>query len=237
MEHPVTWVYLLGIPDGWHAFTTGLFVMSVLLLVAFRARTAITASGDAAIVPDDKLTPRNIFELLTEFVGNMSDSLIGKTGHIYVPILATFFILILASNLLGLVPGFGPPTGDFDITLALGVSSFLIFNYYGFKVAGWAYVKHMAGPLWWLAPLIFSLELIGVLVRPLSLGLRLFGNLFGDHLVIEIFTDLTYVVVPVVFYFLGTLVSVIQAFVFMLLSMIYIALGVQLADHGHGEAH
>ena len=79
--------------------------------------------------------------------------------------------------------------------------------------------------------------MIGVFVRPASLGLRLFGNMFGDHLVLEIFTDLTKVVVPVVFYFLGTLVSVIQAFVFMLLSMIYIALGVQSADHGHGEGH
>ena len=126
---------------------------------------------------------------------------------------------------------------DFDITFALGVCSFIVFNYYGFKVAGVGYLKHMAGPFWWLAWLIFPLELIGVFVRPASLGLRLFGNMFGDHLVLEIFTGLTKVVIPVVFYFLGALVSAIQAFVFMLLSMIYIALGVQLAAHGHGEGH
>ena len=113
--------------------------------------------------------------------------------------------------------------------------SFLAFNYYGFKVQGIGYLKHFAGPILWLAPLMFALELVGTLVRPVSLGLRLFGNLFGDHLVLEIFTGLTKVGVPVVFYMLGTLVSVIQAFVFTLLSMIYIALAVAHHDEEHVE--
>lgn len=237
MEHPVTWVGLIGVPDLWASVVTGLFVIAILLVLATRARSAITAGGDQVIVPDATLTARNFFELIVEFIGNMAEGVIGKGSAMYVPILATFFIFILASNFLGLVPGFGPPTSDFDITFALGVCSFLVFNYYGFKVAGMAYLKHMAGPFWWLAWLIFPLEMIGVFVRPASLGLRLFGNMFGDHLVLEIFTDLTKVVIPVVFYFLGALVSTIQAFVFMLLSLIYIALGVTSADHGHGEGH
>ena len=108
----------------------------------------------------------------------------------------------------------------------------MAFNYYGFKAQGVGYLKHFAGPIWWLAVLMIPLEIIGALVRPFSLGLRLFGNLFGDHLVLEIFTDLTRVAVPVVFYLLGTLVTVIQAFVFTLLSMIYIALAV----HHEAEA-
>ena len=93
-------------------------------------------------------------------------------------------------------------------------------------------MKHFAGPIWWLAVLMVPLELIGAFVRPFSLGLRLFGNLFGDHLVLEIFTGLTKVGVPVVFYLLGTLVTVIQAFVFTLLSMIYIALAVAHEHEG-----
>lgn len=237
MEHPVTWVGLLGVPPLWKSVVTGLFVMSVLVLLAARARSAITSGGDQILVPDERLTARNFFELVVEFIADMCEAVIGKGSSTYVPILAVFFLFIIASNLLGLVPGFGPPTSDFDITFALGVCSFIVFNYYGFKVAGIGYLKHMAGPFWWLAWLIFPLEMIGVFVRPASLGLRLFGNMFGDHLVLEIFTDLTKVVIPVVFYFLGTLVSVIQAFVFMLLSMIYIALGVHSADHGHGEGH
>ena len=236
MEHPVTWLWLLGVPDAWQSIVTGLFVMTVLVAIGARARTAITTTGEQVIIPDAKLTARNFFELLVEFVSNMADSVIGKGSGTYVPILVTFFVFVLVSNMLGLVPGFAPPTADFDITFALGVCSFIVFNYYGFKVAGLGYLKHMAGPCWWRAWLIFPLELIGVFVRPASLGLRLFGNMFGDHLVLEIFTDLTKVVIPVVFYFLGTLVSAIQAFVFMLLSMIYIALSVQTA-HGHGEGH
>lgn len=230
MEHPVTWAYLLGIPPLWQSVVTGLFVMAILLLVAVRARAAVTAEG--AIVPDAGLTPRNIFELLVESLGSLADQIIGHGSKTYVPVLSTFFIFILFSNLLGLVPGFGPPTSDFDITFALGIVSFLIFNYYGFKEQGMGYLKHFAGPMLALAPLIFTLEIIGVFVRPVSLGLRLFGNMSGDHLVLEIFTDLTKVGVPVVFYFLGTLVSVVQAFVFTLLTLIYIALSVT-HDEGH----
>lgn len=230
MEHPVTWTYLLGIPPLWASVATGLFVMAILLVVAARARSAVSAEG--AIVPDAGLTPRNIFELLVEGLGSLADQIIGHGGKTYVPLLSTFFIFILASNLLGLVPGFGPPTSDFDITFALGVVSFLIFNYYGFKEQGMGYLKHFAGPMLALAPLIFTLEIVGVFVRPVSLGLRLFGNMSGDHLVLEIFTDLTKVGVPVIFYFLGTLVSVVQAFVFTLLTLIYIALSVA-HDEGH----
>ena len=146
--------------------------------------------------------------------------------------MCSFFLFILLCNFIGMIPGFAPPTSNFNITLALGAVSFLAFNYYGFKAQGVGYLKHFAGPIWWLAVLMIPLEIIGALVRPFSLGLRLFGNLFGDHLVLEIFTDLTRVAVPVVFYLLGTLVTVIQAFVFTLLSMIYIALAV----HHEAEA-
>lgn len=231
MEHPVTWTGLLGIPHGdWEYFAIALLVMGIILLLGLQARSAL--KGEQALVPDESLSARNVFELLVESIGGLAENVIGHHSAKYVPLLSSFFLFILFANLMGLLPGFTPPTSDFDITLALGVVSFIAFNYYGFKEQGLAYVKHFAGPVWWLAFLMIPLELIGTLVRPFSLGLRLFGNLFGDHLVLEIFTDLTKVVVPVVFYMLGTLVSVIQAFVFMLLSMIYIALAVS-----HHEQH
>lgn len=234
MEHPVTWTGLLGIPHGdWEYFAIAMLVMGVLLILALRARSAL--QDGSAVVPDEKLTARNVFELLVEAMSGLGESVIGHGSAHYVPLLSTFFIFILFSNLMGLLPGFTPPTSDFDITLALGVVSFLAFNYYGFKVQGIAYLKHFMGPILWLAPLMIVLELVGTLVRPVSLGLRLFGNLFGDHLVLEIFTGLTKVGVPVVFYMLGTLVSVIQAFVFTLLSMIYIALAVTHHDEEHAE--
>jgi F-type H+-transporting ATPase subunit a len=234
MEHPVTWTDLLGIPHVYSYFATGLFVMGVLLFLAFRARSAL--QSDSAVVPDASFSPRTIFELLVEGIANLAESVIGHHSERFVPLLCSFFLFILAANLLGLVPGFSPPTSDFDITFALGTVSFLAFNYYGLRSQGVAYLKHFAGPIWWLAILMIPLELIGTLVRPFSLGLRLFGNLFGDHLVLEIFTGLTKVAVPVVFYMLGTLVSVIQAFVFTLLSMIYIALAVSHHEET-GVAH
>jgi F-type H+-transporting ATPase subunit a len=234
MEHPVTWTGLLGIPHGdWEYFAIAMLVMGILLILGLRARSAL--KQDAAVVPDEKLTARNVFELLVEAINGLAENVIGHGAAHYVPLLATFFIFILFANFTGLLPGFTPPTSDFDITLALGVVSFLAFNYYGFKAQGIAYLKHFMGPILWLAPLMIVLELVGTLVRPVSLGLRLFGNLFGDHLVLEIFTGLTKVGVPVVFYMLGTLVSVIQAFVFTLLSMIYIALAVAHHDEEHAE--
>lgn len=228
MDHPVTWTGLLGISERYQYVALSAFVMAGILLLGLRARAAITAEG--AIVPDARLSARSIFELLVESISSLADAVIGHHSERYVPILVSFFVFILVSNFFGLLPGFYPPTSDFDITFALGVCSFLVFNYYGFKVQGIGYLKHFAGPFWWLAWLIFPLEIIGVFVRPFSLGLRLFGNLFGDHLVLEIFTGLTKVGIPVIFYFLGTLVAVIQAFVFTLLSMIYIALSVSHHD-------
>ncbi|HEY8516966.1 MAG TPA: F0F1 ATP synthase subunit A [Candidatus Binatia bacterium] len=235
MEHPVTWTGLIGIPHGdWEYFAIALLVMGILLVLALRARAAL--QQDSAVVPDDTLTARNVFELLVEAINNLSESVIGHDAQRYVPILSTFFIFILFSNFMGLLPGFTPPTSDFDITLALGVVSLLAFNYYGLKAQGLGYLKHFVGPIVALAPLMIILEVISVLlVRPASLGLRLFGNMFGDHLVLEIFTSLTKVGVPVAFYLLGTLVSIIQAFVFTLLSMIYIGLAVAHHDGDHAE--
>jgi F-type H+-transporting ATPase subunit a len=210
-----------------------MLIMGILLFLALKARSEL--SKDSAIVPDETLSARNVFELLIEAIGGLADSVVGHGAEKYVPLLSSFFIFILVSNAFGLLPGFTPPTSDFNITFALGVVSFVAFNYWGFKAQGVGYLKHFAGPILWLAPLMFVLEMISAFVRPVSLGLRLYGNLFGDHLVLEIFTGLTKVGVPVIFYMLGTLVTVIQAFVFTLLSMIYVALAVAHHDDGHAE--
>ncbi|HEX9879881.1 MAG TPA: F0F1 ATP synthase subunit A, partial [Candidatus Binatia bacterium] len=172
------------------------------------------------------LSVRNVMELLVALVAGLSDGIIGREGRRFVPLFAAFFCFILVSNLSGLVPGFSPPTSNLNTTLGLGLVSFVAYNFFGFREHGTGYLKHFMGPVLFLAPFFFVLELVSHLVRPLSLGLRLFGNIFGDHLVIEIFTSLTKVIVPVAFYLLGTLVSVIQAAVFTILSIIYVAMAV-----------
>ena len=232
MEHSFTWVSVIpglsALPG--HA-ATSLLVTGALILFAYLANRQLATASDAAI-PDDSLTLRNLAELLVEGVSGMAEGVLGHRGRRYVHLYGSFFLFILFANLIGLVPGFAPPTSNFNVTFALGVTSFIAYNVYGFREQGVDYLKHFVGPIWWLGILMVPLELIDNLVRPFSLGLRLLGNMTGDHVVLEIFTNLTKVVVPVVFYALGAFVSLIQAFVFTLLSLVYVSLAV-----GHGDHH
>jgi F-type H+-transporting ATPase subunit a len=163
-------------------------------------------------------------------MNGLAEGVLGHHYHQYVPLLAAFFAYILISNLLGLVPGIVPPTSHFQITFALGLVSFAAYHAYGLKAQGASYLKHFLGPLMLLAPLMLPIELVSHMFRPVSLGIRLYANMYADHEVIGIFTALTKVVVPVIFYVLGAFVCVVQAFVFTMLTAIYISLGV---SHDH----
>ena len=235
MEHPFTWVSVIpglsALPD--HTATATLVILAVLVWALVALRQMQTASDP--VVPDGTLTARNSMEIFVEWFVGFIEGLLGPKGRRFLHIYATFFLFILVANLVGLLPGFIPPTSNFNITFALGVSSFVIYNYLGFREHGLGYLKHFVGPIWWLAFLMLPLELIDNFVRPVSLALRLFGNMTGDHLVLEIFTDLTKIGVPVIFYALGAFVSLIQAFVFTILSIIYLSLAI--AHHGDHDAH
>lgn len=250
MEHPFVWYDLLPtalrvIPQ--HTFTA-LLVMVLLVILAYLARRALSRSKDP-VIPEEGLSLRSLSELLVEFVVGLTDSIIGRKGRKYVHLFGSFFIFILTANLFGLIPGFSPPTNNLNTTLGLGIISFFAYNLFGVREHGAGYVKQFVGPMTSLpssskkilsllfAPILVVsilfftvLESISHLVRPVSLSLRLFGNMFGDHLVVEIFTNLTKVGIPVAFYLLGALVSLIQAFVFTLLSVIYVAMAV---SHEH----
>lgn len=254
MEHPFTWYNLL--PEelqhslGDHTFFAIVAVL-FLILFAVMARGALVKAQDAA-VPAAELDPRNIAELIVQLIVSQSDAIIGKAGRKYVPFYGTFFFFILTSNLMGLLPGFGAPTANLNTTIGLALCSFIGYNVIGVREQGMSYFKHFVGPMTSLPgssiisklaflPVLlisviffFILELFSHGFRPVSLSLRLFGNMMGDHQVIGAFIGLTKLVVPVAFYVMGTLVSLIQAFVFTLLSMIYVALAV---SHGHDEEH
>ena len=231
MEHPFMWYDILPSPLRLlpqHTFTA-LLVMALLLVLACLARRSLSQSADP-VVPEEGVSVRNVFELLVELIVGLSDGIIGLKGRKYVHLFGSFFIFILTANLFGLLPGFSPPTNNLNTTLGLGLVSFCAYHYFGMREHGAGYIKQFLGPMLVLAPFFLVLEGISHLVRPFSLALRLFGNMFGDHLVVEIFTDLTKVGVPVLFYILGALVSVIQAFVFTLLSVIYVAMAI---SHEH----
>jgi F-type H+-transporting ATPase subunit a len=168
----------------------------------------------------------------------LAQSAIPEHADRYVPLLASFFAFIVVANVLGLVPGFEPPTSQFNITFSLGCVSFGAYHAYGIKEQGpISYLKHFMGPVVLLAPLMFVIEVFSHTFRPVSLGILLYANMFVDHKVIEIFTGLTRVVIPVAFYALGFFVCVVQAFVFTMLSAIYISGAVSHGHGGHGHGH
>jgi F-type H+-transporting ATPase subunit a len=236
VEH-FTWVSWLAGHEYDHTITATLVIVG-LLTWALVVRRQLQAAADP-VIPDATLTARNSAEIFMEWFIDFSQGILGPKARKYLTVYATFFLFILAANLSGLLPGFSPPTSNFQITFALGVASFLLYNFFAFRQKGLSYLAHFVGPLWVLAPLMLPLELIDNFVRPVSLGLRLFGNMTGDHLVIGIFTDLTKVVIPVLFIMLGSFVSLIQAFVFTILSLVYLALALEEHDsHGeHAEHH
>jgi F-type H+-transporting ATPase subunit a len=235
MEHPFTW-YLslhpfLPYPLSLLGETnfTALVVMLLLLLLALRFRRSVRKAEDPA-VPDERFSVRNVLEFFLGKVVEFSDSILGKKGRKHVPLFGTLFLFILLGNLFGLIPGFTPPTSDFFNNLGMGLVVFFAYHYFGVREHGGRYFKQFIGPMLLLAPLFILIEFFSHLFRPISLSIRLFGNMFGDHLVLEIFSNLTKVVVPVLFYGLGALVSLIQAGVFTILSMIYVAMAI---SHEH----
>lgn len=180
-------------------------------------------------------------------VKDMIGSIIGDHGARHFPVVATFGILILVSNLMGQFPMFMSPTASVNVTFALGISSFVYYNYVGISENGvLGHVKHFAGPKLPLAmafvitPLIFVIELISSSIRPFTLGVRLFANMFSDEQVFMQITNLappfTHFIVPLVLTLLGVFVAFVQAFVFTLLSMIYIG-EVSHAPHDHDDHH
>ncbi len=236
MEEHFTWFSVIPGVNLLPPQTAGAFLVTGLLIFwAFRARQQAAACADP-IVPDGTMTARNGSEIFVEqFLAMVIEPVLGKKGRRYAHLYGTFFLFIVVSNMLGLIPGFSPPTSNINITLALGLTSFVMYNYFGFETHGPGYLRHFLGPIWWLAVLMLPLEIVDNLLRPITLNLRLLMNMFADHLVLGIFTDLTKLVIPVAFLGLGLFVSVIQAFVFTLLSLVYVALAT--AVHEHGEHH
>ena len=203
------------------------------ITLAAVAANAALKKKENPIVPDDRLSLINFFELLVGFLVSLGDNVMGKENRKYLPFVGTIFIYILFSNLLGLIPGFSMPTDSIMFNMGVALVVFVLYNYWGIREVGLIpYLKHFLGPIGLIAPLMLVIELISHIVRPISLSLRLFGNMTGDHIVLAVFTDLTKYVFPVVFYGLGTFVCMMQAFVFTLLTMIYIRFAV-----AHDEDH
>lgn len=217
----------------------GFGVIAAMIVVAGLLYRSKLAGASNIVVPDAGISYRNMVEAFGEFIYNLCRSTMGEAeAKKYYGCIATLFIFIFFSNLIGLIPGFLPPTDNINTTLALGIFVFLYYNWHGIKEQGLVgHIKHFMGPVWYLSFLILPIELISHAVRPISLALRLRGNMFGDHLVLSIFSGMLPYVIPIAFLALGLFVCFIQAFVFSLLTMVYISLATAHHDHGEHEAH
>jgi len=188
-------------------------IMILLLLLSLLATKGLKA------VPGGL---QNFMEVIIGGIENMIAETMGEHGKPFFPLIATLALFILVSNLIGLIPGFYPPTANINTTAACAVIVFVATHVVGIKAHGFKYIKHFMGPILWLAPMMFFIEVIGHVSRVISLTLRLFGNMNGHELVLMIFFGLAPFLVPLPMMLMGVLVSFIQAFVFMLLAMIYI---------------
>jgi len=211
-------------------------LLAALILLACGAlvRRQLAAAG-GGVLPDEGVTLRNVFEVVVEGLSGLARDTMGEDWRRYFPLVATIFAFVLVSNLLGLVPGVGGASSDRNMTWAWGIIAFLAYNAIGIRAHGFAYILHFMGPAFFevklfgrhfhvrpLAPFFLPLELILHLARIATLSIRLLANMFADHTVVSVWIGLIPFAIPALFMGLGLLVSVLQAFVFSLLTMIYI---------------
>ncbi len=205
-----------------------------------KSRLSTSKGVQVNVVPSSKLSLFGLMDFFFESWVKFQDGIIGKEGRKHAPFTATLFLFILLSNLLGLIPGLGAITTTVWINVGMALVVFAYFNVVGISEQGLVnYLKHFAGPVWWLAPFIFVLEIVSTCLRVLTLNLRLYWNISADHIVLGVFTEIAPLGVPIAFYALGTFVAFMQAFVFSLLTMVYIKFAGHHdeSDHDHAKAH
>jgi F-type H+-transporting ATPase subunit a len=213
-----------------HVLVT-LVVLGFVVYGALRFRSGL-ASADGGLVPPRKMNLRNFFEVMTESVYGMVEGAMGeKNAARFFPLVATLWFFVLFGNLIGLVPGFISPNDTLKTNLALALTVFFATHIYGVKEHGLAYFKHFMGPMPAIAPLMIPIELVSHLARPLSLSLRLMGNMVADHKVVFSFFTLVPLLVPLPFLLLGLLICLVQAIVFCTLTMVYLSMAVEHEEH------
>ncbi|MFH1595498.1 MAG: F0F1 ATP synthase subunit A [Pseudomonadota bacterium] len=218
MEHPILFLDLIFSSFGLHIPPHISYAVLVALILL---GLGLLASRQISLVPKGA---QNVFELIVGGLEEFMVEITGEEGRAFFPYIATAFLFIMFCNLIGLVPGFLSPTANINTTLALALCTFVYTHFLGIKYHGVKYIKHFLGPIPALAPLFFPIEVIGHFAQVLSLTLRLFGNIMGEDLVLMILLFLAGMfLAPLPMMFLAVFTSVVQAFVFTLLSMMYFA--------------
>ncbi|MGD0274561.1 MAG: F0F1 ATP synthase subunit A [Syntrophales bacterium] len=190
------------------------FVLAILTMLAFLATRRLD------IYPTKF---QNVMEVIINGLNGLLIDTMGEKGKKFFPLIATLGIYILTSNLIGIIPGFESPTANLNTTISMALTVFFMTHIVGVQIHGLKYFKQFLGPVWWLIPLMMPIEIISHLSRPLSLSVRLFGNIMGEDIVLGVVLFLIPLLVPLPVFILMIFTSVIQTMVFMLLAMMYIA--------------
>lgn len=199
-----------------NAFAMELLIFIALLLYFIAVRLSLNVEKPNAI--------QHVAELTNEFVTQQSEPIIGHDYARFTSYLTALVLFILACNLLGLVPGFESPTASYVVPLGCALVTFVYYHYHGIRSNGFGYIKQFLGPVWWLYPLMFPIEVISHFARVMSLSVRLYANMFAGDMVTLAFFSLIPVGIPLVFLGLHFGVALIQAYVFMILTIVYLSL-------------
>lgn len=239
LDGPFTFAALvvqrLGLPQSWADryidLSMSVLVAALLTISSFFVWRRIR-KAEGRLLPDERITLTNLIELTIGALNKLASDVMGsKRARVHMPLIVPLFIYLIASNLIGVLPGLSPPTENINTNLACALVVFLYYNVWGIRKQGVRrYFRHMAGPMIWLAPLLFAIEIVSHIVRPISLSVRLLGNIAGDHMVLEIFSDMVPLFLPIVFMALAIFISILQAFVFTLLAIIYIEMASPRAE-------
>jgi F-type H+-transporting ATPase subunit a len=226
--------FVEGRPPTWQSaepIIAALLVAFALIVVGFIARSRFS-NRDASVVPEARLSLFTFVELFLGYFYDLAKSILGpERAKKYFPVIGTSACFVFLSNALAMVPGSPVPTTSLGITLGCGLVVFILFNIYGLKENGAAYLKHLAGPSPIMAPLMLIIETISLIVRPFTLALRLMLNMAVDHLIVGIFAGLVAVIIPLPFMALGVLVLLVQTLVFTMLTTVYIGLATEHEAH------
>ena len=232
-----TWIEGNPAPDRVIYVFMSIVVFFVALLLASLAVRKLNQPGDEAYLPEKKLGLFTVFELVGEALLNLMTGMMGKKhAYFFFPLILALAVFIFLGNFLGTLPGLLPATDNLNTTLALGLVVFVVTHIYGVREQGAGpYIMHLMGPIraWYALPLMLLMlfiEIIGHLVRPLSLAMRLMGNMVGDHKVLGMFLAFNVLFLPLPVMVLGLIVVTVQTVVFCLLSIIYITLAVEHAE-------
>ena len=214
----------------WPLFAS-VFALFLLLMLGLFYKGAVEKElKDPELKPSGKFSLLVLLQTIMDFLFSMTKDQCGEKHSSFFPFVSCLFLFIFVSNLSGLVPGFPPATENFSLNLVLGAVVFFVYNAAGVREHGVAYLKHFTGPFAILAPMFLVLELVSHCARPLSLSFRLTANIFGDHLLLGVFSGMLPLIAPVGLLFFGLLVACIQSFVFTMLTTIYISMAI---SHDH----